>query len=106
MKRRAFLALLGSVTASWPADAQQRVRKVGVLLGVGNDAQGQAWMTAFQQNLLELGRPIGRDVQVELRWGGADIDYIRASATDLVNAKPDVILVYAVRVLNAMRQAT
>jgi putative ABC transport system substrate-binding protein len=41
-----------------------------------------------------------------VRWGGADIDYIRASAADLVSTKPDVILVYAIRVLTAMRDAT
>ncbi len=45
-------------------------------------------------------------MQIDVRWGGADIDYIRTSAADLVNSKPDVILVYSVRVLNAMRQAT
>jgi putative ABC transport system substrate-binding protein len=45
-------------------------------------------------------------VQIDVRWGGADIDYIRASAADLVNSKPEVILVYSIRVLNAMRQAT
>ena len=48
----------------------------------------------------------GRDVHIDLRWGGADIDYIRASASELVSSKPDVILVYSVRVLNAMREAT
>ena len=43
---------------------------------------------------------------IDVRWGGADIDYIRASASELVRSKPDVILVYSVRVLNAMREAT
>ena len=37
---------------------------------------------------------------------GADIDFIRTSAAEFVSAKPDVILVYSVRVLNEMRQAT
>ena len=37
---------------------------------------------------------------------GANIDRIRADATDLANAKPDLIMVYSVRVLNAARQVT
>jgi ABC-type uncharacterized transport system substrate-binding protein len=41
-----------------------------------------------------------------VRWGSADIDHIRSSAADLVTSKPDVILVYGVRALNPMRQAT
>jgi putative ABC transport system substrate-binding protein len=108
LSRRQLGALLGGAAASWSfaVHAQQRVRRIGALLGVGNDAQAQAWMTAFQKSLRDLNRASGRDVQIDLRWGGADIDYIRASAKDLVNARPDVIVVYAVRVLNAVRQIT
>jgi len=108
MRRRAFIKLLGGAAAAWPlgARAQQRVRRIGVLLGFGNDSQGLSWMAGFRQKLQELGWADGRDVQIDVRWGGGDIDYIRATAADLANSKPDVILVYSVRVLNAMRQAT
>jgi ABC-type uncharacterized transport system substrate-binding protein len=41
-----------------------------------------------------------------LRWGGADIEYIRRTAAELVGSKPDVIVPYAVRVLNAVREST
>jgi putative tryptophan/tyrosine transport system substrate-binding protein len=106
MRRRDVIGILGGA-AAWPlaARAQQRVRRIGVLLGVANDTQGQAWMAAFRQKLQEIGWTDGRDAQVDVRWGGADIDYIRASAADLVSSKPDVLFVYSVRVLNAMRQA-
>ena len=63
-------------------------------------------MAAFRDKLQELGWAEGREVQIDVRWGGADINYIRASAADLVGVRPDVILVYSVRVLNAMQQAT
>ena len=82
------------------------MRRIGVLLGFGNDPQGLAWMAGFRQRLQELGWADGRDLQIDVRWGSGNIDYIRATAADLVNSKPDVILVYSVRVLNAMRQAT
>ena len=110
MRRREFISLLGATAVGSPlvARAQQtdRVRRIGVLLGVGNDAQGQVWLAGFRKALQDLNRADVRNAQIDVRWGGADIDYIRASAADLVKAKPDVILVYAVRVLNAMRQET
>ena len=107
MRRREFVAALGAAVA-WPLEvnAQRRLRRIGILVGAGNDSQGEAWVTGFRQKLQELGWTDGRDVQIDVRWGGADIDYIRTSATDLVNSKPDVILVYSVRVLHAVRQAT
>jgi ABC-type uncharacterized transport system substrate-binding protein len=107
--RRAFITLIGGTAAAWPlaARAQQpRMRRIGVLVGAAGDPQGQSWMAGFRQKLQESGWADGRDLQIDLRWGGADIDYIRASAADLVSSKPDAILVYSIRVLNAMRQAT
>ena len=108
MKRRDFIALFGGA-ATFPltaARAQERVRRIGVLVGAGDDPQGQSWIAGFRQGLQKLGWTEGRDLSVDVRWGGADIDYIRASASELVRSKPDVILVYSVRVLNAMREAT
>jgi ABC-type uncharacterized transport system substrate-binding protein len=105
--RRQFITLLGGA-AAWPlaVHAQQRARRVGVLIGTGNDLQGQFWVAAFRRRLQELGWSDGPDLQIDVRWGSADIDHIRSSAADLVTSKPDVILVYGVRALNPMRQAT
>jgi putative ABC transport system substrate-binding protein len=111
LRRREFIALLGGTAAasvSWPRPliAEQRARRLGILLGAGSDPQGQSWIAGFRRKMQELGWEDGRNLQIDLRWGGADIDYIRAAAEEIVSTKPDVILVYAVRVLNAMRQAT
>jgi len=107
MRRREFISLIGgSVALPLAARAQERVRRIGVLVGAGDEAQGQSWIAGFRQGLQKLGWTEGRDVRIDVRWGGADIDYIRASASELVSSKPDVILVYSVRVLNAMREAT
>jgi putative ABC transport system substrate-binding protein len=76
------------------------------LIGTGNDLQGQFWLVAFRRRLQELGWPDGRDLQIDVRWGSADLDHIRSSAADLVSSKPDALLVYGVRSLNPIREAT
>ena len=108
MKRREFITLLGGAAAAWPLDAhpQQRARRIGVLVGTGSDSQSQSWLAAFRRRLQELGWSDARDLQIDVRWGSADIDYIHSSAADLVSSKSDVMLVYGVRALNAIRQAT
>jgi len=109
LKRREFISLLGGV-AGWPlaARAQQpeRIRHIAVLMGAGDDPQGQSWIAGFQQRLAELGWLNGRNVQVDVHWGGADMDYIRRTATELARSKPDVIVPYASRVLSPVREAT
>ena len=59
MKRREFISLLGGAAAAWPlpARAQQgeQIRRIGVLMGIANDAEGQARMAAFRQGLHERG---------------------------------------------------
>src|SRR5438046_8982779 len=67
MKRREFMILLGAAVA-WPlaARAQQpdRVRRVGVLMGVADDLEGQARVAVFRQALQALGWTEGCNVQL------------------------------------------
>src|SRR5262245_62991558 len=93
--RRKFLAsLLGGAAVAWPlaARAQQteRMRRIGVLMGVADDREGQARVTALKQGLQELGWTDGRNIQIETRFGGADAGRIRAHAAELVALAPDV----------------
>src|SRR5262252_7468392 len=110
MRRREFVTLLGGAAAMWPlaarAQQQERIRHIAVLMGAGDDSQGQSWIAGFRQRLTELGWLDGRNVQIDVHWGGADIDYIRRTAAELARSKPDVIVPYATRVLIAVRNAT
>ena len=110
IRRRKFLATLLGGAAAWPlaARAQQgeRVRRIGLLMGVADDREGQARVTALKQGLQELGWTDGRNIQIETRFGGADTGRIRAHAAELVALAPDVIVTHTTPVIRALRQAT
>jgi putative ABC transport system substrate-binding protein len=96
MRRREFIAGLGSA-AAWPlavrAHQGERVRRIGVLMG--GDQNDPFWTTrlsAFTQALADLGWTDGRNVRMDLRWGGGDINRVRAHAQELVGLQPDIIL--------------
>ena len=96
MNRRDFITLLGGA-AAWPlaARAQQsdRVRRVGMLIGFDeNDPVGKTNVAAFTQALAELSWTDGRNVRMDLRWYGGDINRMRALAQELVGLQPDIIL--------------
>jgi ABC-type uncharacterized transport system substrate-binding protein len=110
MRRRQFLGVLCAV-ATWPvaARAQQRERmqRVGVLLGtVANDPEGQARLARFQQALQQLGWIEGRNLRIDIRWGGGNADDVRKYAAELVALGPDVILATASFSTGALLQAT
>jgi putative ABC transport system substrate-binding protein len=97
LRRREFISGLGGAAAAWPLAARaqqgQRVRRIGVLLpGDEKDPEGKRRYSAFTQALADLGWIDGRNVRMDLRWGGADINRIRALAQELVGLQPDIIL--------------
>src|SRR5215469_13762287 len=93
MRRREFIAALGSAPAAWPlaALAQQaaRTRRVGVLSSLAEtDVEAQAWDAAFRKRLVELGWVDGRSVRIDYRWGAGSVDRMRLFARELVQQKP------------------
>src|SRR5215468_9561613 len=111
MKRRAFITLLGGAAAACPltARAQQgeRMRRIGVLMNLASDdAEGQARLAAFHQGLQQLGWTVGRNVQIDYRWGAGNADRIRKFAAELVALAPDVILSAGSPSVAALQQTT
>ena len=96
IRRREFITLLVSA-AAWPlaTRAQQgdRVRRIGVLMGFDeNDPEGKRRYSAFTQALAGLGWTDGRNVRMDIRGHGDDINRIRALAQELVGLQPDIIV--------------
>ena len=111
LRRREFITLLGGAAAAWPlaARAQQReqMRRIGVLMNLtADDAEGQGRLAAFMQGLQEAGWSVGRNVRVDLRWGGGDPELYRSHAAELVALAPDVILAAGAIVTRALQRAT
>jgi putative ABC transport system substrate-binding protein len=110
MKRRQFISLLGGA-AAWPlaARAQQAegIRRVGVLMNIAaDDLEGQTYLAAFQQSMQELGWNVGRNLRIDIRWGGGDADRIRRYAAELVSLSPDVVLAAGGPIVAALQKAS
>ena len=94
MKRREFIAGLGAVaTSPLVAAAQQRVRRVGVLIHLSeNQPAGQRYVATFRQGLKELGWTDGDNVRIDMRWIAGDPERLRSYAAELVALDLDVVL--------------
>src|SRR5262249_6339838 len=94
--RSEFLILLGAAGAAWPlagrAQQPDRVRRVGVLMGIADGFEGQARIAVFRQALQALGWSEGRNVQFIYRWSGGDVAHARQLAKELLDLRSDVIL--------------
>src|SRR5215813_10511057 len=111
IRRRKFLATLGSAAAVWPlaARAQQadRMRRIGVLMsGSADDPAALAQISAFAQGLQERGWSVGVNVRIDYRWGAGNVDRFRKYAAELVALAPDVILATAGSIVAALQQAS
>lgn len=111
MRRREFLGVVGGAAATLPlaARAQQpdRIRRVGVLMGLAaDDAEAQDRIAAFVQALQELGWTDGRNLQLEYRRAAGDTDLTRKYAAELVALAPDIILASGGTVVGPLLQVT
>ncbi|HET9585598.1 MAG TPA: ABC transporter substrate-binding protein [Bradyrhizobium sp.] len=107
MIRREFITMLGGA-AAWPVavGAQERVRRIGVLMGIAeDDADTKARLAKFRQELERLGWSEGRNVRIDIRFapGGAQA---QALAKELVALRPDVILAHSAQIAAALQRET
>jgi len=109
MRRREFIAFLGSTVAAWPlvARAQQAAQLPTIgYLGSGGPISQRAWVDAFVQRLRELGWIEGRTVAIEYRWGEGRPERYTEIAAEFVRRNVDVILAGGTEAAVAAKQAT
>jgi putative tryptophan/tyrosine transport system substrate-binding protein len=110
MKRREFIAGLGSATA-WPivARAQQgeRVRRIGILWPQAeSDPVRMAWDAGLRRGLAQLGWAEGRNLRIDRRWNPATAEQARMLAKELIDQRPEVLLTATTRLTRAVQEET
>jgi putative tryptophan/tyrosine transport system substrate-binding protein len=107
MRRREVIGGLGSA-AVWPVVARaqpvNRTRRIGLLVSsASDDPVTQVRVAVFMQGLQEAGWVIGRNVQVDTRYGAGDAERLSAMAGELLALSPDLILAVGGPSLRALR---
>jgi putative ABC transport system substrate-binding protein len=109
MRRREFITLLGAA-AAWPlaVRAQQTapVRRVGVLLAIADDLEGQARLGAFKNGMRDLGWTDGGNVRMEVRFAAGSVARANEHAEELVGLAPDALVANSSPVVAALQQRT
>lgn len=111
MQRREFITFLGGAVATWPLAAQaqqpERMRRVSLLLGLGeNDPETNDRIKAFRLGMRDSGWIEGRNVQVDYRFAGTNLELINKHVAELIRLAPDVIVANSSPVVAALRPAT
>jgi putative tryptophan/tyrosine transport system substrate-binding protein len=108
MRRRHFIALLGSLATSWSlaARAQQATSQV---IGFLHQASSNAYanlIAIFKQGLSETGFAEPRNVSIEFRWGDDQYNHLPELAADLVRRQARVIVAAYLPASLAAKNAT
>ena len=107
MKRREFIALLGSAAAGWPlgARAQQPALKAA-RIGYLAFRSPLSADDAFFQGLRDFGWVEGQNIFVERRFAVGNVDRLKDAAAELVRQKVDLIVAAASAATQAAKDAT
>jgi putative ABC transport system substrate-binding protein len=107
VKRREFMTLLGGA-AAWPlaARAQQTALPVVGYLNLGSPESDSSRLTGLRRGLNQSGYVEGRNLVIEYRWAGNQVDRLPALAADLVKLRVAVIVSPGVASTLAAKAAT
>ncbi|MEA2897022.1 MAG: hypothetical protein QOJ84_2637 [Bradyrhizobium sp.] len=106
MTRREFISFFCGAAVAWPitASAQQRARRIGVVMGYPEtNPNAQLQVTAFRQQLRKLGWVEGDNLRIDLRYGADDPNRIRALAIELISLEPDLMVSNSNRVTEILK---
>src|SRR5438128_6655279 len=107
MRREIFGLALGALllALSFSAEAQQsqKIPRIGFLTAAG---PGGPNIEAFRQGLRDLRYIEGKNILIEYRYAKGKVDRLPELAAELVNLKPDLIVVASSQAASATKQAT
>ena len=111
MRRRNFIAGLGSATFTLPLTARaqkaERPRRVGVIMNLAaDDPEGKIRSDALHNALQKMGWVDGGNLLLDYRWGAGDAGLFRKYAEELVALAPEVILATGTPVVEALQHVT
>src|SRR5262245_39275961 len=94
MRRREFIALLGSGMAGWPlaARAQQAAMPVAGFLDQRSPDASEDFLRPFRQGLKDNGYVERESVAIEYRWAENQLDRLPELAAELVRHQVTVIV--------------
>jgi putative tryptophan/tyrosine transport system substrate-binding protein len=108
MRRREFITIIGGATA-WPLAARAQTLRQRPLVGslqVQSLTGSARYASEFLRGMAELGYVEGRDIDLERRYAGGDLNRLPLLANELVKLKPDVILTTTSAAALALTQVT
>jgi putative ABC transport system substrate-binding protein len=108
MRRRNFIALLGSAAAAGPlaGRAQNVGVRVIVLMGTADDAEAKDRAVALQEGLQKLRWTVGRDLQINYLFAAGSAERLLAYANEAVASKPDILLAQTNPAVKALQNVT
>jgi putative tryptophan/tyrosine transport system substrate-binding protein len=110
MKRRITVLALGAVLFAlcFSAEAQQpkKVPRIGFLAVSGDPNNPGPWVEAFRRGLRDLGYIERKNLLVEYRYIEGKLDRIPTLVTELLQLKPDVLVLVSISAIRAAQQAT
>src|SRR5438477_11360202 len=97
MRRRKFIAQLGTAAVAWSVGVRAQKSTIPVIgfLGSASPAQWAPFVAAFRKGLNETGYVEGKNVAIEFRWAEGHYDRVPALAADLVRREVTVIFATA-----------
>ena len=83
------------------------MRRVSLLLGLSEkDPEAKGRIQAFRRGMRDLGWIEGRNIQIEYRFAGSNLELIGKHVAELIKLAPDVIVANSTPVMAALRPAT
>ena len=111
MRRRKFIALLGSSAVAWPFAVRGQqlggMRRIGMLMSASeNDTEYQSLLATFRDELKKLGWEQGHNIGIDYRWKAVDEKSRQLLAKELVALQPDLMLGQSTPTTAALLQQT